>query len=512
MLRYYKISRKKVMQLSLGTVLRGKDLEEFLLNGIGEKKNAVIEHLSLYDSNDLFPQWIEFIRQIDELINLLFDLSEEDLFLLADCKIDTFDNHEQVANVFRMLQAKYGEHVAARVKRLVAMYAALKLEFCVFGIHGLWYRTIFDIIGFCQSRRLYYMAYLSLIRLYAKGEKKIEATELLSHFQEQIETNMTPITTGLHGIMGSRCLDGYQAVARPIGLQFNMHYQQLEGFFLEAHTMSELDILEYSRSLSERYSSSGVVKKLYSYAELENAVKQAECLFGEYGIVNSTELLEIKQIVSELKAMFVEEYSLVLDEGEYKKLAEHCPHLQLCSTAKDYYDTINERPAFYPFADNYYSTVFMMIRYVENTLYGLLKKKRRYRIKAGFMFEKKVEALLKKYRFEVTDVKRIHMQEFDVICKKGDTIYNFQCKNNYLDINNLSPVNMDKVCKQNKRLTNYYIKALEKENHRTRLLVEKFKTDNIENYVVVRYPVMMDHSRVICYNNLEDWLESKMDR
>lgn len=38
MLRYYKISRKKVMQLSLGTVLRGKDLEEFLLNGIGEKK------------------------------------------------------------------------------------------------------------------------------------------------------------------------------------------------------------------------------------------------------------------------------------------------------------------------------------------------------------------------------------------------------------------------------------------------------------------------------------------
>ena len=128
------------------------------------------------------------------------------------------------------------------------------------------------------------------------------------------------------------------------------------------------------------------------------------------------------------------------------------------------------------------------------------------------MFEKKVEALLKKYRFEVTDVKRIHMQEFDVICKKGNTIYNFQCKNNYLDINNLSPVNMDKVCKQNKRLTNYYIKALEKENHRTRLLVEKFKTDNIENYVVVRYPVMMDHSRVICYNNLEDWLESKMDR
>jgi hypothetical protein len=67
------------MQLSLGTVLRGRNLEDFLLNGIGEKKNAVIEHLSLYDGNDLFPQWIEFIRQIDELINLLFDLSEEDL-------------------------------------------------------------------------------------------------------------------------------------------------------------------------------------------------------------------------------------------------------------------------------------------------------------------------------------------------------------------------------------------------------------------------------------------------
>lgn len=499
------------MQLSLGTILKGKDLEEFLLNGIEEKKNAVIEHLSLYDGDALFPQWIEFIRQIDELINLLFDLSEEDLYLLAECKIDTFDNHEQVVNVFRMLQAKYGVHVAARVKRLVIMYAALKLDFCIFGNHSLWYSTIFDIIGFCQSRRLYYMAYLSLIRLYAKGTKKIEAMELLSHFQEQIETNMPPITTGLHGVMGSRCLDGYQAIARPIGLLFNMRYQQLEGFFLEAHTMSEVDILEHSRPTSEQDTSSGVEKKLYSYAELEYAVKQAECLFGEYGVVNSAELLEIQQMVNELKARFVEEYSLVLDEGEYRKLVGHCPHLQLCSTAKDYYDTINERPAFYPFAGNYYSTVFMMIRYVENTLYGLLKKKIRYKIKAGFMFEKKVEALLEKYGFVLTGVKRIHMKEFDVICKKGDTIYNFQCKNNYFDINNLSPANMDKVCKQNKRLTNYYIKALEKENHRTRLLVEEFKTDNIENYVVVRYPVMMNHARVICYNNLENWLESKKD-
>ena len=301
------------------------------------------------------------------------------------------------------------------------------------------------------------------------------------------------------------------SIARPIGLLFNMRYQQLEGFFLEAHTMSEVDILEHSRPTSEQDTSSGVEKKLYSYAELEYAVKQAECLFGEYGVVNSAELLEIQQMVNELKARFVEEYSLVLDEGEYRKLVGHCPHLQLCSTAKDYYDTINERPAFYPFAGNYYSTVFMMIRYVENTLYGLLKKKIRYKIKAGFMFEKKVEALLEKYGFVLTGVKRIHMKEFDVICKKGDTIYNFQCKNNYFDINNLSPANMDKVCKQNKRLTNYYIKALEKENHRTRLLVEEFKTDNIENYVVVRYPVMMNHARVICYNNLENWLESKKD-
>lgn len=497
------------MQLTIGTILQGKNLEEFLFKGIDEKKNAVIEHLSLYEGNDLFPKWVEFIRQIDELINLVFDLSEEELYLLADCRIDTFDNHEQVAKVFRMLQTKYGDHVADRVKRLVAMYAALKLEFCVFGFHGLWYSTILDIIGFCQSRRLYYMAYLSLIRLYAKGARKIEKMELLSHFQEQIETNMTPITTGLHGVMGCRCLDGYQAVARPIGLQFNMRYQQLEGFFLEAHTMSEVDILEYSNSMSEKYTSSGVAKKLYSYVELENAVKQAECLFGEYDIVNSAELLEIKHVVSELKRWMVEEYSLVIDEEEYIKLAKQCPHLQLCSTAKDYYDTINERPAFYPFAGNYYSTVFMMIRYVENTLYGLLKKKRRYKIKAGFLFEKKVEALLKTYGFEVTGVKRIHMQKFDVICKNGAAIYNFQCKNNYLDINNLSPANIDKVCKQNKRLTNYYIKALEKENHRTRLLVEEFETDNIENYVIVRYPVMMNHTRVICYNNLEEWLESK---
>lgn len=492
--------------LDIGTVLQGKELEKFLQSGIEEKEELIITHLSNFDGNELFHQWLYFIRCIDEFINLKFVLSEAEIGLLEKCGIDLTNNKLEFVVAMSMVRLRFGNDVFERIKRLSIMLAGIRLSYKASGVTGLNFSTLNEAIDFCQSRRLYYVAYLSLIRLYAKGRQRVPFMELLCHFQYQIDYNMTTITGALHAIMGSKCLDGYKGVASEWGLQYSMPYNQLEGFFLEPHVMSEVDIMEHEKDSGYKTSSSGVQRKLYSYAEMEYAVRQAECIYEGYDVSGSRMLLEMKTLVKSLKGKLVEDYSIRLSKSEFMELSDSCPHLKLSSEARSYFDTINERPAFFPYKGYFYSTSLLLVRFIENALYGQLRTNRRYRIKAGFLFEKKVKSLLEKYGFEGTEVKRIHRQEFDVICLKDGVAYNFQCKNNFLDINSVDTDNINKVCGQNKRLTKYYLKALDKENNRTKTVKDRFKVDVVENYVVSRFPIIMNHERLIPFNQFETWL------
>jgi Holliday junction resolvase len=496
--------------LPLGSILEGKELESFLLSGIEDRKEQIIEHLASFDGNDLFPKWLELLRCVDEFINLFFVLTQAELRLLENCDINLFQvqNQREFQKTMEMIRSKFGDDVFKRIMNLTLMLSCMKLTYKQQGLPGMDFHNMAEAIWFCQSRRLYYVAYLSLIRLYAKGSQRICFIELLCHFQYQIDFNMTTITSALHAVMGCRCLDRFQGVATKLGLCYNMSYNQLDGFFLEPHVMTEIDIMEHRNDTGYKSSLSGVQRKLYSYSELEYAIKQAECIYGEYEVAGSRMLFEMKKLVKGVKDKFVEDYSIRLSKSEFDALLASCPHLILCSEARSYFDTINERPAFFPYKEYYYSTSLLLIRFIENTLYGQLRTNRRYRIKAGFLFEKKVKSLLEEYGFKVTNVKRIKRQEFDVICLKNGVAYNFQCKNNYLNINSVDTDNIDHVCRQNKRLSMYYLKALDKENKRTKVVKDHFKVDKVENYVVSRFPIIMNHERLIPFNQLEDKLKS----
>lgn len=501
------ITTKQLEKLPLGTILEGKELEAFLLDGIEDKKKQIITHLAGFDGNDLFHKWLEFIRCVDEIINLKFVLTSAELHLLESCGANLFQNEKEFVTAMEMIRGRFGFSIFERIKKLMVMYSSMKLTYENQGLPSMDFNNLAEIINFCQSRRLYYVAYLSLIRLYAKGSQKVPFIELLCHFQQQIDFNMTTIAGALHAVIGSRCLDGYKGIATEWGLNYSIPYNQLEDFFLEPHVMNEVDILEFNKDVDYKFCPSGVQRKLYSYAEIEYAVRQAECVYEGYGLSGSRMLAEIKNLVGGVKGKLVEDYSIRLSKKEFEKMSALCPHLRLCSEAQSYFDTINERPAFFPFNGYYYSTSLLLVRFIENTLYGQLRANRRYRIKAGFLFEKKVKSILEKYNFEDTEVKRIHRQEFDVICIKDGVAYNFQCKNNYLDINTVDSDNIDNVCHQNKRLTKYYLKALDKENNRTKVVKDHFNVDVVENYIVSRFPIIMNHERLIPFNQLENRLK-----
>ena len=490
----------------IGSVLRGQDLDDLLLKGINSNKEALIAHISRFDGQDLFQKWLELLRCIDEFINMRFVLLPEEWDLIGQLNIDILHEQKSFVLLLTMIHSRFGDAVSERIKVFILMLASMKLTYKKMNLPGIDFQNVKEAIDFCQSRRLYYVTYLSLIRIYAKGTEKIPFVELLCHFQYQIDFNMRSITSALHSMLGNGCIDGYGAIVHDFGLEYNIPYNQLDSFFLEPHTMTEVDILEHEESAKEQYAAPLNPPKLYSYAELEKAVNQIEKLFEGYGINDSYVLSNAKCMVADLRGHFIEDYSIKLSENEFVSFSSKYPYLELCSKATDYFEAINERPAFFKNDGYYHSTVLLIIRYLENLVYEQLKRNRRYRIKAGFVFEKKVKVLLEQYGFISTEIKRIHQQEFDVICKKDGCAYNFQCKNNYLDINTLSPQNLDRVRRRNKRLVKYYIRALEKENFRTKLVQVYFGVEHVENYVVARFPVVMNHERIIPFNKLENWL------
>ncbi len=130
-----------------------------------------------------------------------------------------------------------------------------------------------------------------------------------------------------------------------------------------------------------------------------------------------------------------------------------------------------------------------------------LGSRRRFQIYAGFIFEDMVKRDLSAMGFQVTDVKRINRKEFDVVAVHRDVIYNFQCKNNWID---LAKVELDQALfvRYNRSLTNYYRRALQKERKREDLLKEKLTLDRVEHYVISRFPVIGSDARVINYNQI----------
>src|SRR5690606_5026035 len=128
-------------------------------------------------------------------------------------------------------------------------------------------------------------------------------------------------------------------------------------------------------------------------------------------------------------------------------------------------------------------------------------------IHSGFIFEDKVSKILDNKGYKPTGITRINHKEFDLITIKDNKVFNFQCKNNYIDI---SRVNHDykTIGRFNQRLCRYYENALIKEEKRENLIKSKTGINDIEHFVISRYPVITRNKRII---NLVDLESRKFD-
>jgi Holliday junction resolvase len=173
----------------------------------------------------------------------------------------------------------------------------------------------------------------------------------------------------------------------------------------------------------------------------------------------------------------------------------------LVNKPSEYVTSTNAYEPFIDLGDTVVSNVNLLSRFLYAFKNVHLRSRRRFQIHAGFIFEDMVKRDLADMGFHVTDIKRINRKEFDVIAIHGEAIYNFQCKNNWID---LGKIEAEKALylRYNRALTAYYRRALEKERARESLLKDKLGLRHVEHYVISRFPVICTDPRIINYNQI----------
>ncbi len=503
------------MKLPIGKI-SGQALDTLFNESINYHLDIYVKAIAEYEMTDLFSNWRTIIRTIDELINIAGELKNpEEASKFLNLKFDFLkdDNLKLFKEVFEILETRFENNVSTRFQQLAMMCYAINATYRKQGIYEkmglpLYLSSTSDSIDFFQSRRAYFVTTLTLIPQIAKGEKVVRYLDTLNYLQYTLDSCLVGITTSYYNLLLNQSLPDYEMTSDGQKAIGNFEYQHLEGFFMEPERLSLLDQMELRPELVEdKPMLPKSEKKVFSFSEVANAMALFEGAFKKYNLAQCIEFIELNSFFGDIAVYLKDDFNLIIDEEQFDPIAQKYPSLILTNATDNYFKALNSFVPFQKVHNYYFSTVVFLTRLVYRTLSQSLVKNRSFQINSGFVFEDKVSAILAANGFAITGITRINHKEFDLITIKNGKVYNFQCKNNFIDI---TRVNLDykKMGRLNLRLCSYYVKALEKEAGRERLIIGKTGIANIEHFVISRYPVITRNSNIINFTDLEKWIQS----
>lgn len=230
--------------------------------------------------------------------------------------------------------------------------------------------------------------------------------------------------------------------------------------------------------------------------------------FELYGIEKSQEYINLSQLFYELSVFIINDYDFILNKSDFEVIKEKYCLMPLLPASIDYFTLLNGVYPFQSSGTHYYASVPLLYRYAYQYLYKSLLRLKKFQIRSGFIFEEMVSGVLGKYGFDVKKIKRIQQKEFDVITVKDECVYNFQCKNNIIDVMSVG-VDYKIIGRLNRFLCRYYEKSLIKEEDRSDLILSELNLQNIKHFVVSRYPVITRNFRIINYRELEGFIKKE---
>lgn len=480
--------------------------------------NQIIHVLSELDATDTFYKLHNIVLSIEEFINIplheIDDINDMNIILYTPLHM-RFLEDEQVLNTINIIQNTFDNNIATRFIKLLEMTIAINNSFKLHGINlfddGTYLDTIGSAVMYYQSRRRYLIILLYLIPKISKGTQKIPKNDLLNELLPIIELNCIPITSINNNQVLDKIYSDFYLVSDGFKVTGNYHYQPLDELFLEPERIPIVDqVIFRNEQLSTLNLFTEPENKVFSIAELKNSILLIESAYTFYKIEDS-DFTMYKDIIFNILEYSDDNYFISISKEEFKKIILNYSNTNktkiynnLLNTSTDYIINLN---SFHPLIEldlKYISNVNLLMRFLYYFKNIVLNRKKRFQIHAGFVFEDIVKQQLSDAGFFITDIKRINRKEFDVVTIKNNIIYNFQCKNNLIDLTCLKAF-QKKFIRYNKYLVNYYKKALIKEENRESLLQKKLGITTINHYVVSRFPVITNNERIISFNNLQNW-------
>lgn len=489
--------------------LTGKTARSYLNSQIEPWiENVLKVELSVLDPIHTFEQAHQLLRSIEEFINISTLGVDKDGFLaLTDINIANL-NHDRASAIHKIVRKTFDDMPSKRFNEIVHESYLMLHEFLATR-HDLKYRTIIEASEFYQSRRRHFLNIVYIIPKYCQGTVKLSQPDLLRIFVHVTEFCLVTLTELQRQLTLSYVYPDYIAVVEADGsIRSNHRFDFLENLFTEPERISITDpIMNQAFELVKDKFIPMPGGKIFSVSELINE----RLLIGSYftffkhddPIFNA-----LIDLLDEVIRFCHDDYFISIPiqqfEGMLTKFsvedATRIRELMLLDS-DDFVAYANSYHPFIRVGEYYKSNVNLTMRFIYNYKNISLNDNRRFQIKSGFLFEDKVKSELMGVGFVIMDVKRIKRREFDVVASRDNVLFNFQCKNNFVDIT-LMEKDPKTFARKNRRWAKYYQNAIIKEKERQHLLIDKYMIWDVRHFVISRFPVITDDPSVILFKDL----------
>lgn len=505
-----------------------------LLNVEKEKhSSAFFSSLAKYDPNDSLIKWHNTIRAIEELINItqfgtLSDQEKQRLDSISLSFYQFLNNKTDIGWIIGLITHKYSKETAKRFIETLCMISAINQAFSMNGTNSFGnefnMNTVGNAIMYLQSRRRYFVTLLYLIPVICKGKEVIEARDTINVFLPIIEHNCISLKTMNDQLTLAKIFPDYKLTSDGVKVTGNYYYNFLEDYSSEPERISLIDQLQLRKEeITEYEYIAPPTDLIFSFSELKNSVNLIKAAYTKFEIkeINYHNLIDL---FFSFEVFVKEDYFISIPLADFDQLLSKYQNSEqlrslLLNESGDFVVQLNSFHPFIKTNKSYSSNLNLLMRFLYYYKNAILYRKKRFQIHSGFVFEDKVKSALERNNFEITDIKRIDRKEFDAVtiartiqftAVKNDTIFNFQCKNNAIDLT-LIENDQDKFVTYNNKLNKYYDGALEKERNRENLLINKLGIKKIEHFVISRFPIITKNEKIISFNNLEHWIKENLE-
>lgn len=486
--------------------LAGKDLIEALEVEIARTNQGLADGLAPFDPIQTPMAWHRLLQGAEELFNLATEPFDDQT--LHDRLVGMPLARAVTAGrdwIRQEISALYDGGVEDRVMEVLDLAASLSSA-CRSHGYPLALGTVADAAGYFQTRRRRMVAFLYIMPKVCRGRTRARTLHDLFPLVTLMEFAAGPMTNLAQMVMMSRVFADYTVTSDGVGVLANRELDLLDEGGFDSERVSLLDMIEFGAEGMVSSMSAPAPRRLLSKAEVRMQIDYLESAFAEFGLAQ-TSFGEIQRLIAPLLTG-PEAYVVSVPAAAFHQAleapggmtAEHRRGL-LIHEGDAYSTAINSYQPFVQIDDQLVSNVNLLTRFLNDYKTVALSPQKRFQIRSGFIFEKKVCEVLKAAGFAVTDITRIDRSEFDVVTTKDGVIHNFQCKNTFIDTR-LIENHPARYARINKAMLRSYRRAIKKEIAREQLLKTRLGLQDVRHYVVSRFPVLTDDADIIPFAKL----------